>query len=495
MHEIVLTPARMAEADRRTIAGGVPGAVLMERAGRACGAGALRLVGGAGGRRFVALCGPGNNGGDGFVAARHIAEAGGHVRVLLLADPDTVAGDARVHMERLAAVGLSGETCTGDVPPADCVIDALFGTGFTGVLEGRAAKVVDALNASGAAVLAVDVPSGVNGLTGAVTGPAVRAHVTVCMQARKTGLVLEPGARLAGEVECVDIGIDPGQPDALLGDPAAAVAALAVRDPDAHKWAAGSVLVVGGSVGMSGAPALAGTAALRPGAGLAVAALPRPVPPLTAARNEELKVRALPAQEGRLAARAPDAIGGLERFGAVAVGPGLGRGTDVAAAVRRLLAEVTAPLVLDADGLNNVTGADLARRVGPTVVTPHEGEFVRLGGDLGAGENRLGAAQVAADAWRVVVLLKGPATIVAAPGRAPVVCREGGPELATAGSGDVLTGCVAAYLARGADPFDAAVAAACVHGVAGRLAAERTPWIVAGDVLAHLGPAEEGLRS
>lgn len=493
----VVTPQRMAQCDRLAIAGGTPGDVLMERAGAACFRETLRLAGCVHGVRFLVLAGPGNNGGDGFVVARRLRQVGADVRCVFAAQADKiekVAGDAGTNMGRLRDCGVAIEPFRGALPAADCVVDAIFGTGFAGPAQTVAAVAISAIPRA-ARVLAVDIPSGVNGHSGMVDGPAVRADVTVAIQALKVGHVIEPGAGQAGHLVIADIGITVDDPDAWLADPHVAVRVLPSRGRLAHKWSCGSVLVLGGSVGMGGAPTLTAHAAERAGAGLVVAGVPAPVQLQVATALPEVMVTPLPADpQGRIGSAAFDALDQLERFGAVAIGPGLGRSEIVSRFVRDALAAVSVPVVLDADGLNAIRGDDLEARVGPTVITPHDGELRRLGCDPDGPHGRLHAAALAAEAWGVTVLLKGPSTIVATAGGAPTVCRGGGPQLATAGSGDTLCGLIAAYLARGASTHDAAVAAASVHARAAWLAAGDGRWVIASDLHAHLGAAEEKLR-
>lgn len=487
----------MAGFDARTISGGTPGEVLMERAGDRCHREAIVLAGGVYGSRFCVLAGPGNNGGDGFVVARLLRRAGAQVRCVFAAENsrrERISGDAALNLERMEAVGVPLEDFTGDLPACEVVVDAIFGTGFAGAAHGAAGQAMGSIPA-GAAVLSVDIPSGVDGSTGMVTGPAVRADVTVAVQALKVGHVLEPGAERSGRLVVADIGIEVDEPDASLSDPHEAVGGLPERGRLAHKWSAGSVLVLGGSPGMGGAPTLSSLAAVRAGAGLVSACVPQPVQPQVAGAVPEVMVVPLPCDEaGHLTEVSFGHVPRPQRFGSLAVGPGLGRSEGVSRFVRKAMYEVPQPMVLDADGLNAVSGEDLRARTGPTVITPHDGEFTRLGGDLTGPASRIAAAAVAAAEWDATVLLKGPSTLVASPGRRPVVCRGGGPELATAGTGDTLTGIVAAFLARGSGPHEAAVAAVAVHAEAGRRAAADGRWVSAIDLHEYLGAAERGLR-
>jgi NAD(P)H-hydrate epimerase len=449
----VLTPAEMGEADRRTIDAGTPGPVLMERAGRAVAREVLRLTGGAYGRHAVIVCGKGNNGGDGLVVARVLAARGLQVHVFRLEDAITHARFARV------------------LARADVAVDAMFGTGFRGALEGDAAAIAEAFDASGVPVVAVDIPSGVDGATGAIAGDAVRATSTVTFSALKPGLCFEPGRAHAGEVHVAEIGIDLGETRVGQTEPSDLTSWLPRRDPDTHKWAVGAVYVVGGSAGMTGAPLMVSHAAMRTGAGMVWCGLPGRRA-AAAASGSEVITKALPKTDadaiGSKAARA--VLADASRFGAVVIGPGLGRDSRTAAAVVTLLRELTVPVVLDADGLNALAGdltplRDRQSRGAVTILTPHEGEYARLTGEH-VGDDRIAAARRLVGASGAVVLLKGSTTVVAEPGFHGRVALNptGGPWLATAGTGDVLSGVVGALCARGLGPFEAATAGAWLHG-------------------------------
>jgi NAD(P)H-hydrate epimerase len=472
--EPLVTPDAMGDADRRTIEAGTPVAVLMDRAGRAVAWEVRRLLGGAYGRRAVIVCGKGNNGGDGLVTAQVLRSWGVRVAVFELA-----AGVHRAAFDR-------------ELGRADIAVDAMYGTGFRGALEGDAAYIAARLDAAPVPVVAVDIPSGVDGLTGETPGVAVTATSTVTFAARKPGLVFEPGCSFAGVVTVADIGIALGDDTqhAHLLDEHDLHRLLAPRPASAHKWQSG-VYVVGGSRGMTGAPMFVSHAAMRAGAGIVWCGLSGDAA-ARAASGSEVITKALPAtDDGAFGSEAVDAVlTDLGRFRALALGPGLGTEPAIRAAVCRLVADAPVPLVLDADGLNALDGDldPLRARTAPTVVTPHEGEYQRLTGHP-AGADRVAAARSLADAAGVVVLLKGPGTVVAAPGGAVAVNPTGGPALATAGSGDVLTGIVAGFLARGLPVFEATAAAAWVHGeVADRLVADVGPGLVASDLIAALPP-------
>ena len=475
----------MAARDSAAIAGGVSQATLVDRAGGAVARGARRLLGGAYGRRVVIVCGKGNNGADGRVAGQRLAAWGARV------DRFDVAGFDRARLDR--ALGR-----------AHLAVDAMFGTGFRGPLEGDAAFAAEVLSAAPCPVLAVDIPSGVDGLTGAVRGPAVEAVATVCLAALKPGLVFFPGATLAGDVDVADIGIAVDSPPPALGltEEADVTAWLPRRPPESHKWSVGGVSVVGGSQGMTGAVMLASRAALRAGAGIVVAGLPGEA--AARASGGEVITRALSAtSSGALDEdAAKDVLDGLDRFRALIVGPGLGRAPATVAAVRRLVAEAPVPLVLDADGLNALDGdvSLLAARPAPTVVTPHAGEYGRLAGEP-VGDDRVAAARRLAERSRAVVLLKGSRTVVADPTGRAAVNPTGGPWLATAGTGDVLSGVVGALAALGVPAFEAAVAGAWLHGRAADVWGLRLPpprhhaGLVAGDLIDALPSVLAGLAA
>jgi ADP-dependent NAD(P)H-hydrate dehydratase / NAD(P)H-hydrate epimerase len=489
----VLTPQESVELDRATQARGVPADVLMERAGRAVARAAVDLLGGSYGRRAVVVCGKGNNGGDGLVAARHLARWGAAVAVHAIEPADDLREPAASNHARLVAETdarvrtFSARGLEREIMRADVVIDAIFGTGFRGIPEDDWADAIEAVNVGGAPVVAVDIPSGVNGGTGAADGAAVRAEVTVTFGAAKTGLVLLPGAELAGAVRVVDIGF----PDELipvstgLTEPHDVLARLPVRGADAHKKASGTLVVVAGSAAITGAVSLLARAAMRAGAGYVFVAVPSSILPVVQGRLTETVFVPLPETvDGTVAAAALDTV--LRRLAdahALALGPGLTTNEETRMFVRSLVRECPVPFVLDADGLNAFAGdaAAIADRKADAVLTPHVGEFVRLMG--AAAADRIGAARELSTRARAVALLKGSRTIVADPSGAVRINPTGTPALATAGTGDVLTGVIGGLLARGLEPFDAAWAGAYLHGLAGILAGRRNgDGTVAGDL-------------
>ncbi len=500
----------MARVDKEAIAvEKIPGLALMERAGEAVARAARDMIGSAGGRRVAIFCGKGNNGGDGFVVARLLAEAGIDPDVFLMADPLELAGDAASNFERLGGlpVRVTRVQAPADLDSSfrgsadyDLVVDAIFGTGFSGTAEGIFERAIQAINSANCPVLSVDIPSGVRGLTGVVDGPAVAADKTVTFAALKVGLVQFPGAGLAGVVETADIGIPArlleSVPDSrifvITEDDAAAL--LPDRMPDAHKSQCGSVLVVGGSPGLTGAAALCAQAALRAGAGLVTLGVPEGVHDILEVKLTEVMTRPLPQTAGRTLSReaAEYVLRICSDFDVLALGPGISTGGETRQAVRELVRSVPIPLVLDADGLNAMSGhVDiLEARNAPVVLTPHPGEMARLRGcdTASVQADRVEVALEAARSWGAVVVLKGANTVIAEAAGTVRINTTGNPGMATAGMGDVLTGCVAAFMARGMDGFDGASAGVYYHGHAADLAAAMDGMVgmTAGDVIRHL---------
>jgi len=492
----LVTAAEMQALDRATIEGrGLPAELLMESAGRSLLVPALALWRSAPrrSRPLRALCGGGNNGGDGFVFVRHLHAEGLAVEAVLVGDPERLPETAALNWQRLAAIGAPHRVARPDedwgrlLAETSVVVDALFGTGLQRPVEGRRAELIDALRcarAGGLRVLSVDLPSGIDADTGAILGTAVEADMTVTISALKVGLTQEPGRSHAGEIRVARVGIDDPDPDRLpraeCWNATAAAARLPGRPAAGHKGSFGHLLIVAGSPGKSGAGALAARGALRSGAGLVTLAMARGLESELAG----LCVEAMSASVGTGSSGVFDGASekGLQELAeardVVALGPGLGRAPETGSLVRAFAASVERPLVIDADGLFALSGAleSLRDRRAPTVLTPHPGEAARLLDSDSAGVNRdrLGAARRLAERSGSVVVLKGAGTVVAeASGRALVI-PTGGPLLATGGTGDVLTGVVAALLGSGLAPFEAAGLAAWWHGAAAdRCTAER----------------------
>ena len=426
-----------------------PGTVeeLMERAGSAVVRIGLELFGE--GERWTVVCGGGANGGDGRIAARELERAGKNVHLV-----DAKAGESEL-----------GEP--------DVIVDALFGTGFRGEPRPDAASLIERMNASPACVVAVDLPSGVDASTGEVAGAAVVADSTVTFHARKVGLVVAPGRFHAGKVHVADIGLDDVDTEIGAVDMGILRSIPRRRERD-NKYSAGHVLVVGGSPGLTGAPSLTAMAALRADAGYVTLAAPESTLPVFEQRLLEVVKRPLQDDLAALAAKAS----------ALAIGPGLGRTDAARGLVRRALAEVALPAVVDADALFGLEPADWPA---PRILTPHEGELARLlgreSGEIAA--HRIDSVREAAERFRCVVLLKGPDTLVAAPGRGLLVSALGLPSLATAGTGDVLTGIIGAFLAKGMDAQLAAAAGAAAQQRAAVEAPQRAG-LVASDLIEAL---------
>jgi ADP-dependent NAD(P)H-hydrate dehydratase / NAD(P)H-hydrate epimerase len=474
---------------------GVPGLELMERAGR----GLARLVADRMPAGAVAVvCGKGNNGGDGLVVARLLREQGRDVSVLMTGAAEELRGDARSNLERLPGappVPFSASALAG----ATVVVDAILGTGFSGEPHDPAASAIEAINEASAgtqaAVFACDVPSGVNASTGEASGVAVRATATATFHAAKPGLWIAPGKAHAGEVTVVDIGIPvggPADPEVGLIDESV-TAAIPRRGAESTKFAAGSVLVCGGSPGLTGAPCMAAEAAMRAGAGYVTVCVPASLNLIFELRLLEVMTVPIPDADGRFDRGALDPVlERTERVQSLVLGPGLGRDEETLSFARELAVAASVPLLLDADGLNAHAGAleSLARRSAATVLTPHAGELARLLGlDTHAvGAARLRCAREAAESSGSVVVLKGDDTLIAQPGGRVAVSRGGAAALATAGTGDVLSGVIGALLAKRMDPFRAACAGVLIHAIAGRLAGGRLgpEGVIARDVVDSL---------
>ena len=476
---------------------GVPSLELMETAGAAV-AEAAAEVATAGLARVV--CGKGNNGGDGLVAARHLARIGFEVEALLLWPADGLSPDAAANLDLLesGAREVSAADIAAALAGSGVVVDAIFGTGFSGAPRAPAEAAIAAINGCGAAVVAADIASGVDAASGEVAGAGVEADVTVTFHAAKVGHWVEPGKKLTGKLRVAPIGIPAGAPSesagGLIGD--GVLALPRHREPGSTKFTSGQVVVVGSSRGLTGAVCMSAEAAVRAGAGYATVAVPADLEPIFEVKLTEVMSRGLEGARGRLAATDADAVLSLaERAEAVVLGPGLGRDGDSFELARDLAARIDSALVLDADGLNAHAGRldSLDGRAGPAVLTPHAGELGRLLGRPSAeiAAHRLASAREAARLSGAVILLKGDDTIVA-DGERLAISRGGAPGLATAGTGDVLSGVIAALLARGLEPFAATCTAVHAHCRAGRLAAARVgaaESVIASDVIAALPAA------
>jgi NAD(P)H-hydrate epimerase len=508
----IVTAREMQELDRRASAEyGIPSLLLMENAGaetvREMAAFFPRLPQ----SRVVILCGRGNNGGDGFVVARHLLNRGVEVRTFLLARRDDIKGDARINLEILEKMGATPKEITDGggiqamaeaAAAADIVVDALLGTGTQGPARGLFADAIEVVNREGHPVVAVDLPSGLIADECDPPGPVLHATLTVTFALPKRCLYLYPAAGYAGTVRVVHIGI----PSFLCRDPKIPLGLLEVadiahafprRDPAAHKGTFGHVLVIAGSVGKTGAAALAAAAAQRVGAGLVTLAIPQSLNDIMEVKLTEVMTAPVAETEARTIAHEalPGLLALVEGKSAVAIGPGLSINPSTQRLVRELLPLLKVPVVLDADGLNALAGeGETLRAMGaPVILTPHPGELSRL---LGIPRDevlrrRIPLTQEIAGRFKVTLMLKMARTIIAFPTGDAVVVPTGNPGMASGGTGDVLTGILAGLLGQGVAPDLSAQAGAFLHGLAGDLAAERLGQeaMLAGDLLEELPAA------
>ena len=492
----IVTPAQMREIDQAAIRGyGIPGLILMENAAAGVAdyviAHAGELLSPGAERNALVVCGKGNNGGDGFAAARRLHLRDFSVLILSLASRDEIKGDARANLEICERLGVdiiyAANDSAGDILPfclarAEVIIDAIFGTGFHGRPEGIYATAINAINESRKKVVSVDTPSGLDGLTGIAAGCCVRADATLALGFYKTGLLSGPDTDCAGKTVLIDIGI-PGElaekaaVSARLVDADSIRPAFSARKRDSHKGDYGKLLIVTGSPGMTGAGCLAAESALTAGAGLVYIAAPGSLAQIyEIAVREAITLCAGSNVDRTISYESADAIAKYaDRMDAVAIGPGMSTDQETARAIRKIITAVQKPLVIDADALTAVAAdlTSLERLKAPAVLTPHEAEMARLTGASvqQVKRGRMAAAREFAQKYKVTLVLKGRNSIIAAPdGRAYVNCT-GNPGMATAGAGDVLTGMIAAFIGAGMDATDAAAAAVHLHGLSGDIAA------------------------
>ncbi|MDD3652871.1 MAG: NAD(P)H-hydrate dehydratase [Desulfotomaculaceae bacterium] len=509
----VITAAEMKKLDQKTIEEyGVPGVVLMENAGRQVVEVIRQVLGNnVRGKVVTVFVGKGNNGGDGFVIARHLFNMGAEVKVLALADVEDIKGDAAINLKAWQKMGQRIYSLhQGDsinivrlvLMNTDLIVDAIYGTGFHGKMSDRAGRIVEVLNGSGKPIVSVDIPSGLEADTGKVHGPCIQAAHTVTFALPKLGLILEPGAVYTGELHVVDISIPPmliekEAPQRYIITAELVKEWLPPRPPAAHKGSFGRVLVVAGSRGMTGAAYLVGEAALRTGAGLITVAVPESLHNILETKLSEVMTVPLPdTGNGSLSQSARQSILNLlDNASVLALGPGISTLPEVVTLVRELLPSVRVPCVLDADALNALAGeVETMRKVqAPVIITPHPGEMARLL-DISTKEiqeDRISVAEKAAVTWNVVTLLKGARTVVAAPSGAIYINPSGNPGMATGGSGDVLTGVIASLVAQGLEPVQAASAGAFIHGLAGDLGVrvKGMAGLTAGDIIHNLPAA------
>jgi NAD(P)H-hydrate epimerase len=513
----VLTAAQMREADRVTIEDiGIPSLVLMENAGRQVVAAIETLHAELLDQKVAVLCGHGNNGGDGFVVARTLLQRGVDVSVFLIGRIADVRGDARVNLDILGRVGLTAveiadsqawELHSSEVRDAALIVDAIFGTGLRAPLSGLIETVAADINACDVPVVAIDLPSGLSADSADLIGEAIVADTTVTLAAPKLPLALPPAEERAGVVVVADIGIPTAVLEQLDGPRvelltrASMRALVPPRSPDGHKGDYGHVLVVAGSRGKTGAAYLSGMGALRSGAGLVTVATPSCCLPIVASLAAEYMTEAIPETGGDVDPEAVERVLDLARD-VIAIGPGLGTTPGVKQFIKRLVSQATVPLVVDADGLNAFADDPdaLSGRGGPSIiVTPHPGEMARLVGKSAreVQAHRLEIARDFAIGRQLYVVLKGHRTLVATPSGSVFINPTGNPGMATGGTGDVLTGVLAAWLGQLLDAEAACRLGVYLHGMAGDLAEAHhgEVGLTATDIAAHLGAAIQKLTA
>jgi NAD(P)H-hydrate epimerase len=493
----VVTAAEMQEMDRRTIDSfGLPGRILMECAGRGATRTFLEKVYRAGSGRVGIVAGRGNNGGDGFVMARYLAQQQIDVSVFLLSEYGAVKGDAAVNLELLKALNVPVMELTGpeqfaqhqsDMLHVGCWIDALLGTGLNSEVKGHFRRVIEFINARQRPVLAVDIPSGLNADTGQICGVCIQATATATFGLPKIGHVVHPGVQYCGYLDVIDIGIPPfiaNQVKVQQSVITAGKVKLMVdrRLADDHKGRTGHLLVIAGATGKTGAAAMTANAALRAGAGLVTLSLPEALNPVAEAQLIEAMTLPLPDKGTGLILEEAFETLTAQASGkqALAIGPGLGTESHTRNLVLRVVKDLKLPLVIDADGLNNLVGhtALLRHRSAPTVLTPHPGEMARLTGVSvkQIQQDRLNSARKVAMEHQVYVVLKGARTVVADPQGYAWINPTGNAGMASGGMGDVLTGMIAGFLAQGCSALEASVAAVYLHGLAADMLSTNMPW-------------------
>ncbi|MGH7595756.1 MAG: NAD(P)H-hydrate dehydratase [bacterium] len=505
----VVTAEEMQAVDKYTIDTlNIIGRVLMENAGRTVFTAIRERWSPLAGKRAIVLCGKGNNGGDGFVVARYLQEAGVACETCLVGTTGDVRGEAAANYLTLIRLGITVREISGlemlpDLRQADFIVEALLGTGVRGPLQGLMAQIVTRINDSGRPVIAVDLPTGMNADTGEVAGPCVKAQLTVTIGCRKQGLLFSPGREHTGELAVADVGF----PEAAFRQAAEQNVRLAtfllasevlsrwlpVRPPNAFKNRVGQILVIAGSAGFGGAARMTAVSTLRAGAGLVVLAAPSSLlPSLEAATAEVIKLPLL-EEAGAISAAAVEQLQNrLQWAEVIALGPGLGTSEGVKRVVRHILAEYSGTVVLDADALNVIAGQQeiIRRAAGKIILTPHPGELSRLTGanKIAIATNPVAIARQTAEELGQVLVLKGAPTVIASPTGEVFINSTGNAGMATGGSGDVLTGIIAGLAGQNLDPLRAALLGVYVHGLAGDLARDRLgEWsMLAGDIMEHL---------
>ena len=515
----------MRNIDKRTIEGvGIPGLELMEKAGKGVAEVTKEMLGGTENNKVVIFCGKGNNGGDGFVVGRYLAQWGIEVKFFLTASKDEVKGDAKTNLKKALDLKLQiiEVLSEKDIPPAieaHLIVDALFGTGFDGEITGYIKDVVNRINSSGIPVLSVDIPSGLHTDTGEFTGACIKAKRTVTMALPKIGHFFFPGKSMVGKVSVVDIGVPPKvveeeNIDLNLITEAEVRQIIPKRPGDTYKGTCGRVVLIAGSTGLTGAAYLSSLSSLRAGVGMAVLGIPETLNPILAAKLTEVMTKPLPdvRKKGILALRGLGEIRELLKWGdCCAIGPGLGQHFETQELVRRLLSKLQMPAVIDADGLNAIAKdtSILKECKAPLILTPHIGELSRLNGVSISeiAKDRIKYSSDFAREYNCVLVFKGAPTIISEPGGQTYVNPTGNPGMATAGSGDVLTGIIAGLLVqmlmlRANEDIrkiilDTALAGVFIHGLTGDLAKEEKGemGMIAGDLVEKIPEALKRIAS
>ena len=477
----VTTPEEMRKIDQAVIEGlGIPGCVLMELAGKGCVDALLEEYGDVEGEKVVVVCGLGNNGGDGFVVARRLHSLGADVEIVLLGEEERIKGDARIYLEVAKKLNIPFTT-PESIDDASIVVDAIFGTGFRGKPEGIFEEVIKRINDSDAFVLAVDIPSGVSGRTGEVEGEAVRADLTATMGLPKRGLLLFPGREYAGRIYVVDIAIpsqvlENAEVSLYMTEAEDVKSILPERPAWGHKGTFGKVLCICGSRGFTGAASLTSMSALVAGCGLSYLVIPASLNPVLEEKLTEVITIPAPEEDGVLSEEAYGLIKEwIEKCDVVAIGPGLSTRETTGRLVERIVSEMEKPCVIDADGLNLLRGkSKILKGKKNIIITPHPGEFSRLTGKSiqELQRDRVESAREFAIESGINVLFKGAPTIIASHDGRCYLNPTGNSGLGSGGTGDVLTGLIAGFMAQGVPPFESGVVSAYIHGRAGDLAKE-----------------------
>lgn len=509
----LVTAEEMREIDRRTMEDfNVPSLDLMEKAGGSVAEVAAEMLGKSSGKRVAIFAGKGNNGGDGFVAARHLKEKKVKVSLYLLGRKEDVKGDAKVNLEKLSQLPTEIinkrdlESAKEEIAQSDLVIDAILGTGTKGRIDGLLAETIKLLNAAAKPIVSVDIPSGLDADGRRPPGVCIKATRTVTMGLPKPGLVLYPGAEYVGELTVADIGI----PEELLGKGKINLltiedirALLPKRRGDSHKGDYGHILVLAGSTGLTGAAALTSLGALRSGAGLVTLGIAESLNPIMEFKLTEVMTKPLPeTKKGTLSLKAEKEILELvKKIDVLAIGPGLSTNEETSQLVRNLIGKVKKPMVIDADAINALAGniSTLKPAPGPRIITPHPGEMSRLLGrsKVQIQADRIGISQEVAKETGATVVLKGARTIIADSEGSIYVNPTGNPGMASGGMGDVLTGMIASFLGQGLDEIEATQVAVYLHGLAADIAEENKGelTLMAGDLLDSLPQAIKSLTN